>query len=85
MLLLAKKYKLEVDLHIDESSVEPGSGMKILLNTIEKVNSNIKVTCSHSSSLLLLKDKDLTKLTNKMFKKKYYSNCFTFDELLVIK
>ena len=69
MLLLAKKYKLEVDLHIDESSVEPGSGMKILLSTIEKLNSNIKVTCSHASSLLLLKDNELTKLADKMLKK----------------
>ncbi len=69
MLILAEKYKLEVDLHIDESSVEPGSGMKILLSTIEKLNSNIKVTCSHSSSLLLLKDNDLTKLADKMLKK----------------
>ena len=69
MLLLANKYKLEVDLHIDESSVEPGSGMKILLSTIEKLNSNIKVTCSHASSLLLLKDNELTKLADKMLKK----------------
>ena len=66
MLLLAKKYELEVDLHIDESSVEPGSGMKILLNTIEKLNSKVKITCSHSSSLLLLKDSELIKLANKM-------------------
>ncbi len=69
MLMLAEKYKLEVDLHIDESSVEPGSGMKILLSTIEKLDSNIKVTCSHSSSLLLLKDNELTKLADKMLKK----------------
>jgi len=69
MLLLAEKYNLEVDLHIDESSVEPGSGMKILLNTIEKLNSDVKVTCSHSSSLLLLKDGDLNKLTERMYKK----------------
>ena len=69
MLLLAKKYKLEVDLHIDESSIEPGLGMKILLNTIEKLNSNVKVTCSHSSSLLLLKDAELTKLAERMYKK----------------
>ena len=69
MLLLAKKYELEVDLHIDESSVEPGSGMKILLNTIEKLNSKVKVTCSHSSSLLLLKDNELKKLADKMSNK----------------
>jgi len=69
MLILAEKYKLEVDLHIDESSVEPGSGMKILLSTIEKLDSNIKVTCSHSSSLLFLKDNELAKLADKMLKK----------------
>ena len=66
MLLLAKKYKLEVDLHIDESSIEPGSGTKILLNTIKKLNSKVQVTCSHSSSLLLLKESELIKLANKM-------------------
>jgi len=69
LLLLAKKYKLEVDLHIDESSIEPASGMKILLNTIEMLNSKVKVTCSHSSSLLLLKDSELIKLANKMANK----------------
>jgi len=69
MLLLAEKYKLEVDLHIDESSVEPGSGISILLKTIEKLNSNVNITCSHSSSLLLLKDSDLTKLADKMANK----------------
>ena len=66
MLLLAKKYKLEIDLHIDESSIQPGSGMKILLNTIEKLNSKVKVTCSHSSSLLLLKDRHLNNLAKRM-------------------
>ena len=69
MLLLAEKYNLEVDLHIDESSVEPGMGMKILLNTIDKLNCDVNVTCSHSSSLLLLKDSDLNKLTDSIYKK----------------
>ncbi len=66
MLLLAAKYQLEVDLHIDESSIEPGAGIKILLKTIEKINCNIPITCSHSSSILFLKDKNLTKLAKKM-------------------
>ena len=66
MLLLANNYELEVDLHIDESSIEPASGVKILLKTIEKLNIKVKVTCSHSSSLLLLKDNDLIKLAEKM-------------------
>ena len=66
MLSLAQEYELEVDLHIDVSSIQPASGMKILLKTMEKLNTKVKVTCSHSSSLLLLKDNDLTKLAEKM-------------------
>ena len=65
-LLLADKYKLEVDLHIDESNIEPGAGIKILLQAIDKINCNIPITCSHSSSILFLKDKEITKLAKKM-------------------
>ena len=43
----ASEYKLEIDLHIDESIIEPGAGIKVLLETIEnlKINS-IPITCS---------------------------------------
>ena len=70
MLLLAKKYNLEIDLHVDESSIEPGSGIKILLKTIEELNCNIPITCSHSSSILFLKDRALKNLAKKMADKK---------------
>ena len=66
MLLLAKKYQLEVDLHIDESSIEPGAGIKLLLKTIDKLNLNVPITCSHASSLLLLENKELIKIARKM-------------------
>ena len=33
MLLLASKYKLEIDLHIDESIFEPGAGIKAVSYT----------------------------------------------------
>ena len=48
MLLLASRYKLEIDLHIDESIIEPGAGIKVLLETIEnlKINS-IPVSYTH--------------------------------------
>ena len=70
MLLLANKYKLEVDLHIDESIIEPGAGIKILLRTIEnlKINS-IPITCSHLSSLISLSHKEILNLGKKMAKK----------------
>ena len=66
MLLLAQKYQLEIDLHVDESSIEPGSGIKILLKTIEKLKCKVPITCSHSSSILFLKNRKLAKLAKKM-------------------
>ncbi|MCR8538867.1 MAG: amidohydrolase family protein [Prochlorococcus marinus CUG1439] len=70
MLLLASKYKLEIDLHIDESIIEPGAGIKVLLETIEnsKINS-IPITCSHLSSLISLSHEEISNLGEKMAKK----------------
>jgi cytosine deaminase len=70
MLFLASKYKLEIDLHIDESIIEPGAGIKVLLETIEnlKINS-IPITCSHLSSLISLSNRDILNLGEKMAKK----------------
>ncbi len=67
MLLLASKYKLEIDLHIDESIIEPGAGIKVLLETIEnlKINS-IPITCSHLSSLISLSNRQILNLGEKM-------------------
>ena len=70
MLLLASKYKLEIDLHIDESIIEPGAGIKVLLETIEnlKINS-IPITCSHLSSLISLSNREILNLGEKMAEK----------------
>jgi len=70
MLLLASKYKLEIDLHIDESINEPGAGIKVLLETIEnlKINS-IPITCSHLSSLISLSHREIFYLGEKMAEK----------------
>ncbi len=70
MLLLASKYKLEIDLHIDESTIEPGAGIKVLLETIEnlKIN-NIPITCSHLSSLISLSHSEILNLGEKMAEK----------------
>ena len=69
-LLLASKYKLEIDLHIDESIIEPGAGIKVLLETIEnlKIN-NIPITCSHLSSLISLSHREILYLGEKMAEK----------------
>ncbi len=70
MLLLASKYKLEIDLHIDESIIEPGAGIKVLLETIESFKSNtIPITCSHLSSLISLSNREILNLGEKMSEK----------------
>ncbi len=62
LLKLAMKFNLGVDLHVDESSFQPGRGIKLLLKTIDKLNCNIPITCSHSSSLLFLKNREIHKI-----------------------
>ena len=66
MILLASKYNLEIDLHIDESSQFPGAGIKLLLNTIKKLKCKVSVTCSHLSSISLLENKDLEMLSEEI-------------------
>jgi len=66
MILLASKYNLEIDLHIDESSQFPGAGIKLLLNTIKKLKCKVSVTCSHLSSISLLENKDLEILSEEI-------------------
>ena len=68
-LLLADKYKLEIDLHIDESTIEPGAGIKVLLETIDRLNIKVPITCSHLSSVLSLSNKDILNLGSKIAEK----------------
>ena len=69
MLILADKYKLEIDLHIDESNVEPGAGIKVLLEIIEKLDINVPITCSHLSSILCLEESEIINLGERMAEK----------------
>ena len=66
LILLANKYKLEIDLHIDESSEDPGSGIKLLLKTIKKLKSKVPITCSHLSSISLLKFSEIDYLSKQI-------------------
>ncbi len=66
MLILADKYKLEIDLHIDESIIKPGAGIKVLLETMDKFQISVPVTCSHLSSLMFLKDREIIYFGKKM-------------------
>ena len=69
MLILANKYNLEIDLHIDESSTEPGFGINTLLRTIDDLNTKVSVTCSHLSSLLFLKENQIYNIANEIAEK----------------
>ncbi len=69
MLLLASKHKLEIDLHIDESSIQPGAGINVLLKTIDKLKISIPITCSHLSSLIALKESEIAHIGKKMAEK----------------
>ena len=66
MILLANKYKLGIDLHIDESSVLPGAGIKLLLKVIKKLKCEVPITCSHLSSISLLNKNEITKLSKEI-------------------
>ena len=54
---------IRIDLHIDESTIEPGAGIKVLLETIEnlKINS-IPITCSHLSNLISISHREILNL-----------------------
>tara|TARA_Y100001968_G_C19429574_1_gene756241 strand:- start:1474 stop:2700 length:1227 start_codon:yes stop_codon:yes gene_type:complete len=66
MLILAERYKLEIDLHIDESIIEPGAGIKVLLEIIDKLEIQVPITCSHLSSILCLKENEIIDLGKKI-------------------
>jgi len=66
MILLASKYNLEIDLHIDESSHSPGAGIKLLLRTIKNLKSKVPITCSHLSSISLLKNRAIKNLSKQL-------------------
>jgi len=69
MLLLADKYKLEIDFHIDESTTEPGAGVKVLLEVMDKLNIQVPITCSHLSSILFLEEHEILDLGKKLAEK----------------
>ena len=69
MLLLADRYKLEIDFHIDESTTEPGAGVKVLLEVMDKLNIQVPITCSHLSSILFLEEHEILDLGKKLAEK----------------
>jgi len=55
LLQLAGELGCGIDLHIDESSEAPAAGVQLLVQRLERFHPGVPITCSHASSMGLLK------------------------------
>ena len=70
LLKLANRLNCDIDLHIDESQVHPAAGLKLLLLALGQIKNKISITCSHSSSMSLLKEREIMYLAKRMAENK---------------
>jgi len=70
LLQLANRLNCDVDLHIDESQSCPAAGLKLLLEVLGHIKNEISITCSHLSSMALLREKAISNLARKMAENK---------------
>jgi len=70
LVQLANRLKCDIDLHIDESQSSPASGLKLLLQVLGQVKNEISITCSHLSSMGLLREKMISQLAKTMAENK---------------
>jgi len=70
LVQLANRLNCDIDLHIDESQSCSAGGLKLLLEVLGQVENEISITCSHLSSMGLLKEKAISHLAKKMAKYK---------------
>ncbi len=70
LVRLANKLNCDIDLHIDESQYCSAEGLKLLLEVLSQVENEISITCSHLSSMGLLREKAISNLAKKMAKSK---------------
>ena len=70
LVQLANRLNCDIDLHIDESQSCPAAGVKLLLEVLGRIKNEISITCSHSSSMALLREKSISNLAKEMAEKK---------------
>ncbi len=70
LVQLANRLNCDIDLHIDESQYYAAGGLKLLFEVLGQVENEISITCSHLSSLGLLREKAISHLAKKMAKNK---------------
>ncbi|MFZ9570419.1 MAG: undecaprenyl-diphosphate phosphatase [Vulcanococcus sp.] len=66
LLDLAGDLGCGIDLHLDESSEAPACGLRLLLHQLDRGHPGVPITCSHSSSLGLLKEPVARRLAARM-------------------
>ena len=66
LLALADRHGCGVDLHIDEASSEPAAGLFQLMRVLKRMTVSVPITCSHASSLSLLRAPALQRLAERM-------------------
>ncbi len=66
LLTLADRHGCAVDLHIDEASSHPAAGLFQLMRVLKRMSVSVPITCSHASSLSLLKASALQRLAEQM-------------------
>ena len=66
LLKLAEKFDCGIDLHIDESAIDPAAGLKALVQVLDQSGINVPITCSHASSMGLLPARSLRRLADRL-------------------
>ncbi len=66
LLDLADQLNCGIDLHIDESHIEPAAGLRQLLKVLHHKKKKLNITCSHCSSMGLLSQDTLNHIAEKL-------------------
>ncbi len=66
LLDLANRLGCGVDLHIDETDLCPGRGLSLLLNTLDQMKVDVPITCSHLSSMGLMRSESIQALADRL-------------------
>jgi cytosine/creatinine deaminase len=66
LLQLAERHGCGIDLHVDESARDPGRGMALVARTALELRPSIPITCSHASSMGLLKTAACERLAERL-------------------
>ena len=69
MIRLADSLGCGIDIHVDESQVQPAVGLKLLLKVLDDLKIDIPITCSHLSSMALLPEDELKCLADRVAQK----------------